>query len=179
MVIAPIAGAVFDKIRARPLIVPGLLMQAAGFSWIVYLAARSSGYASYVAPFIIAGVGISMAIPCVSAAGLNAVSPESLGKAAGVMNTMQQFGAVFGIAIVTTVFNAKGSLASAATITSGYRPALAVSAGLSVLGAATALAIRRTARAGIAGPGQTRTMEASRQDQRRASLTADTNVAGR
>ena len=31
MVIAPIAGAVFDKIGARPLIVPGLLMQAAGF----------------------------------------------------------------------------------------------------------------------------------------------------
>ncbi len=63
MVIAPIAGAVFDKIGARPLIVPGLLMQAVGFAWIVYLAARSSGYVSYVAPFVIAGVGISMAIP--------------------------------------------------------------------------------------------------------------------
>ena len=51
MVIAPIAGAVYDKIGARPLIVPGLLMQAAGFGWIVYLAAHSSAYASYVAPF--------------------------------------------------------------------------------------------------------------------------------
>ena len=157
MVIAPIAGAVFDKIGARPLIVPGLLMQAAGFAWIVYLAARSSGYASYVAPFIIAGVGISMAIPCVSAAGLNAVSPQSLGKAAGVMNTMQQFGAVFGIAIATAVFNANGSLATAAAVTGGYRPALGVSAGLSVLGAAAALGIRRAARAGAAGPGRPRT----------------------
>jgi hypothetical protein len=172
MVIAPIAGAVFDKIGARPLIVPGLLMQAAGFGWIVYLAARSSGYASYVAPFVIAGVGISMAIPCVSVAGLNAVGPESLGKAAGVMNTMQQFGAVFGIAIATTVFNSHGSLAATATVTSGYRPALAVSAGLSVLGAAAALGIRRAARAGAAGPGHPRTMDASRRDQRRgASLT--------
>ena len=168
MVIAPIAGAVFDKIGARPLIVPGLLMQAAGFGWIVYLAARSSGYASYVAPFVIAGVGISMAIPCVSAAGLNAVSPEALGKAAGVMNTMQQFGAVFGIAIATAVFNANGSLAAAATITSGYRPALAVSAGLSVLGAVAALGIRRAARAGTAGPG---TVSAAEQ-----ALRADTNV---
>ena len=151
MVIAPIAGAVFDKIGARPLIVPGLLMQAAGFAWIVYLAGRSAGYASYVAPFIVAGVGISMAIPCVSAAGLNAVRPQLLGKAAGVMNTMQQFGAVFGIAVATTVFNANGSLASAAAITSGYRPALGVSAGLSVLGAAAALGIRRTLRARTAG----------------------------
>jgi len=146
MVVAPIAGALFDKIGARPLIVPGLLMQAAGFGWIVYVAARSSGYASYVAPFLIAGVGISMALPSVSAAGLNAVSPQALGKAAGVMNTMQQFGAVFGIAVATTVFNAHGSLASAAAVTSGYRPALAVAAGLSVLGAAAALGLRRAPR---------------------------------
>jgi EmrB/QacA subfamily drug resistance transporter len=151
MVIAPIAGAVYDKIGARPLIVPGLLMQAAGFVWIVYQAGHSSGYAGYVIPLVIAGVGISMAIPCVSAAGLNSVAPQALGKAAGVMNTMQQFGAVFGIAIATTVFNANGSLAGAATITGGYRPALGVSAGLSVLGAATALGIRAV-RAGRATP---------------------------
>jgi EmrB/QacA subfamily drug resistance transporter len=150
MVVAPIAGALFDKIGARPLIVPGLLMQAAGFGWIVYLAARSAGYASYIAPFVIAGVGISMALPSVSAAGLNAVSPQSLGKAAGVMNTMQQFGAVFGIAVATTVFNAHGSLASPAAITGGYRPALAVAAGLSVLGAAVALGLRRPPRAAAA-----------------------------
>ncbi|MGH3202218.1 MAG: MFS transporter [Streptosporangiaceae bacterium] len=109
-------------------LVPGLVMQAVGFAWIVYLAARSAGYVAYVAPLLFAGVGISMALPCVSAAGLNAVSPSSLGRAAGVLNTMQQFGAVFGIAVATTVFNAHGSLASAAAVTSGYRPALAVAA---------------------------------------------------
>jgi MFS family permease len=99
-----------------------------------------------VAPFLIAGVGISMALPSVSAAGLNAVSPGSLGKAAGVMNTMQQFGAVFGIAVAATVFNAHGSLASQAAIISGYRPALGLAAGLSVLGAAAALGLRRPLR---------------------------------
>jgi EmrB/QacA subfamily drug resistance transporter len=154
MVVAPIAGALFDRVGARPLIVPGLLMQAAGFGWIVYLAARSSGYADYVAPFVIAGVGISMALPCVSAAGLNAVSPQSLGKAAGVMNTMQQFGAVFGIAVATTVFNAHGSLASAAAITSGYRPALGVAASLSVIGALAALGLRRAPGPAAAAPRQ-------------------------
>jgi EmrB/QacA subfamily drug resistance transporter len=151
MVIAPVAGVMFDKIGARPLIVPGLLMQAAGFAWIVSLAAHSAGYGNYVAPFILAGVGVSMVFPCVSAAGLNAVSPASLGKAAGVLNTAQQFGAVFGIAVATTVFNANGSLATAAAILSGYRPALAVCAGLSALGAVTALGLRRVAQAGQAG----------------------------
>jgi len=146
MIVAPIAGAMFDKVGARPLVVPGLLMQAGGFAWIVYLAAHSAGYAGYVAPFIIAGVGISMALPALPASALNAVAPEALGKAAGVMNTMQQFGAVFGIAIVTAIFNAHGSLATAAGVTSGYRPALATAAGMSFLGAIVALAIRRTAR---------------------------------
>src|SRR5499427_8568739 len=64
LLIAPVAGAVFDKIDARTLVVPGLLMQGAGFAWIVASTSHSSGYGGYIAPFIIAGAGISMALPC-------------------------------------------------------------------------------------------------------------------
>jgi hypothetical protein len=95
-----------------------------------------------------------MALPCVTTVGLNAVSPAMLGKASGTLNTLQQFGAVFGIAIVTAVFNTHGSLTSPAAVTSGYRPALAVAAGLSLLGAATAIGIRRAAQTHAAGPSQ-------------------------
>jgi EmrB/QacA subfamily drug resistance transporter len=151
LLIAPAAGALSDKIGARTLVVPGLLMQGAGFAWIVASASHHSGYGGYVAPFIIAGVGISMALPCVTTAGLNAVPPVLLGKAAGTLNTLQQFGAVFGIAIVTAVFNTHGSLAGPAAVTSGYRPALAVAAGLSVLGAVVAVGIRRAARTHAVG----------------------------
>jgi EmrB/QacA subfamily drug resistance transporter len=150
LVIAPIAGALSDRVGARTLIVPGLVMQAFGFGWMVHLATTSANYTSFVVPFVIAGVGISMALPSVTAGGLNAVPPDLLGKAAGTLNTMQQFGAVFGVAVVTAVFNAHGSLASTAAVTSGYRAALAVSAGASVLGALVALGIRR-ARADGAG----------------------------
>ena len=150
LVIAPIAGALSDRLGARTLIVPGLVMQAFGFGWIIHLAATSAHYTSFVVPFVIAGVGISMALPSVTAGGLNAVPPELLGKAAGTLNTMQQFGAVFGVAVVTAVFNAHGSLATSGTVTSGYRAALAVSAGASVLGALAAVGIRR-ARAGDTG----------------------------
>jgi hypothetical protein len=66
-----------------------------------------------------------------------------LGKAAGTLNTMQQFGVVFGVAVVTAVFNSHGSLANPASVTSGYRAALLVSAGASVLGALVAVGIRR------------------------------------
>jgi len=143
LVVAPLAGALSDRLGARALVVPGLVMQAAGFTWIVSLAGASRGYAGYVLPFILAGVGVSMALPSVTAAGMNAVPPGLIGKAAGTMNTLQQFGAVVGIAVVTAVFNATGSLAGAASVTHGYRPALAAAAGLSLLGATAGLGIRR------------------------------------
>jgi EmrB/QacA subfamily drug resistance transporter len=152
LLVAPLAGALSDRVGARTLAVPGLLMQATGLGWIVSLAGSSAGYGSYVLPFIIAGVGISMALPSVPAAGINAVPPEMLGKAAGVLNTLQQFGAVVGIATVTAVFNAKGSLADPTAVTDGYRPALAVAAGLSVSGAVAALGIRRRSRAAAVEP---------------------------
>jgi hypothetical protein len=92
-----------------------------------------------------------MTLPSVTASGLNAVPPAMLGKAAGTLNTMQQFGAVFGIAVVTAVFNAQGSLASGAAVTSGFRPALAAAAGLSALGAVTASRLARRPRVTV-GP---------------------------
>ncbi len=145
LLIAPLAGALSDRIGARALMVPGLLLQGAGFAWIVALAGSGAGYPAYLAPFIIAGVGVSMAIPTTPAAALNAVDPGALGKASAIFNTLRQFGAVFGVAIVTAVFNARGSLAGPTAVTSGYRPALAVAAGFSVIGAIAALAVGRTA----------------------------------
>jgi EmrB/QacA subfamily drug resistance transporter len=146
LLIAPLAGALSDRVGARALMVPGLLMQAAGFAWIVVLAGSGSSYIAYLAPFVIAGVGVSMAIPTTTAAALNAVEPATLGKASAIVNTLRQFGAVFGIAIATAIFNSRGSLAGPAAVTSGYRPALAAAAGFSVLGALAALAVRRASR---------------------------------
>lgn len=142
LIVAPVAGALSDKLGSRALVVPGLVMQAAGFVWIVSLAGNSRGYADYVPAFILAGVGISMALPSVTAAGLNAVPPRLLGKAAGTLNTLQQFGVVVGIAVVTAVFNSTGSLASPAMVTNGYRPAMTLAAGLSLFGAMAALGMR-------------------------------------
>jgi MFS family permease len=143
LLVSPIAGALSDRLGPRTLIVPGLGMQAIGFGWMIRLASASAHPSSFIIPFIIAGVGISMSLPSVTAGGLNAVPQDLLGKAAGTLNTGQQFGVVFGVAMVTAVFNAHGNLTSSAAVTSGYRAALAVSAGASVLGALTAVGIRR------------------------------------
>ena len=77
-----------------------------------------------------------------------------MGKASGIASMMQRFGAVFAIAIVTSVFAASGHLGSPASVTAGFRPALAVTAALSLLGALTALAItaRRDTATGAGRP---------------------------
>ncbi len=147
MVVAPLAGALADRIGTRPLLVCGLLLQAGGLAWVASLASAAAGgapgYGRFVPPLIIAGAGISMAIPTAPTAALGAVGPQDVGRASGVNNTMQRFGAAFGIAIVTAVFAASGHLGSVAAFTAGYRPAMAVAAGISLLGAAAAVAIGR------------------------------------
>jgi hypothetical protein len=79
------------------------------------------------------------------AAALSAVPQESLGTAAGVVNTGQRVGSVLGVALATAVFEASGSFASPAATVTGYRAALSVAAVLSALGAAVALGTRHTA----------------------------------
>jgi EmrB/QacA subfamily drug resistance transporter len=141
MLVAPAAGALSDRVGQRPIMAAGLLMQAVGLAWFALLATRVVGYSMLVVPLIIAGVGISMAIPTTPAAALSAVAPSDLGKASGANSTLQRFGGVFGIAIATAVFAAQGHLGTAGAFDSGFRPALAATAGLSLLGAAAALAV--------------------------------------
>jgi predicted MFS family arabinose efflux permease len=61
--VAPIAGALADRIGERPLMVGGLTLQAAGMAWLALIVEPGISYSQMVAPFIVAGVGVSMAIP--------------------------------------------------------------------------------------------------------------------
>jgi EmrB/QacA subfamily drug resistance transporter len=143
MIVAPLAGAFADRIGTRPLLVTGLALQAGGLAWFAAIASAAGGYGQFVAPLLIAGVGISMSIPTSASAALGAVPPAEVGTASGVNNTLGRFGGALGVAIVTAVFTAHGSLASAAGVVAGYRPALVVSAVLSLAGSAAAVAIGR------------------------------------
>jgi EmrB/QacA subfamily drug resistance transporter len=143
LVVAPLAGMLSDRIGPRPVMATGLLLQAVGLSWFALLASTHVRYWHLVVPLIVAGVGVSMALPTTPAAVLGAVAPADLGKASGVSNTVQRFGGAFGIALAATVFSANGRLGDPAGFVAGFRPALGVAAGLSVLGAASALAVGR------------------------------------
>jgi EmrB/QacA subfamily drug resistance transporter len=146
MFISPVAGALSDRIGRRPLIATGLLLQTLGFCWVALSASPTAGYLELAIPLLVAGVGISMALPTVPTAVLSAVAPEEMGKASGVNTMLQRFGTVFAVAIAAAVFTAYGHLGSPASVTAGFKPALGVCAALSLLGTLAALGIapRRT-----------------------------------
>ena len=141
--IAPLAGALSDKLGARPLMTLGLAMQAAGLAWVALLAGHTASYAEIVVPLVIAGVGISMAIPTMPLAVMGAVAPPDMGTASGVFNMLQRFGGVVAVAVASAVFVSNGHLGTAVSFDNGFRPALLVPAGLSVLGSVSAILARR------------------------------------
>jgi hypothetical protein len=89
-----------------------------------------------------------MTLPTTVTAVMGAVPPADMGRASGVNNTLQRFGGVFGVAAATAVFSANGKLGTQASLIAGYRPAIVGSAGLSLAGAAAAVAVgpRRASR---------------------------------
>jgi EmrB/QacA subfamily drug resistance transporter len=145
MTVAPIAGTLADRFGERPFMVGGLLVQAVGMGWIALIAEPGLAYSELVVPLVVAGVGVSMAIPAAQNSVVGSMSLEALGKAAGTNSMMRELGGVFGIAVAVAVFAGAGSYASAAAFSDGFAPAIAVGASLSLLGAiaGTALPGRR------------------------------------
>ena len=146
MVISPFAGAISDRIGRRPIIVTGLALQALGFAWVAARGSLGTSWVELVVALLVAGAGISMALPTVPTAVLNAVPATHLGKASGINYMAQRLGTVFAIAIGTAVFSANGHLGNPADVTAGFRPALWSTVAFAALAATTALAIPARAR---------------------------------
>jgi EmrB/QacA subfamily drug resistance transporter len=153
--IAPRAGRLADRIGERPLVVSGLLLQAAALAWLANVAAPRLAYPALLVPMIIFGAGFALSVPAVTKAVVGSVPPGDIGKASGVFSTMRQLGGAFGVAILAAVFAAAGSYASPAAFSDGFAPAMVAGAGLALAGALAALALpsrRHAAQAAAAEP---------------------------
>jgi EmrB/QacA subfamily drug resistance transporter len=146
LLVAPLGGALSDRVGRRPVLAIGLLLQGGALAWLASLASTDTPYGVMVPPLVLAGIGISLALPVAPTAVMSSVAPHDMGKASGVNSTMQRLGSAFAVAVASAVFSANGHLGSAAAFTGGFRPALLVVAGLSVLAAIASL--------GLGGRGQ-------------------------
>jgi EmrB/QacA subfamily drug resistance transporter len=140
-VVAPLAGALVNRIGERVLVTVGLFLQASGIAWIGLVAAPGLPYVEIIVPLLIAGCGASFSIPAMQNVVINAVKEGEIGKASGAYSMFRQLGGAFGVAILAAVFAATGSLGSPQAFSSGFASALSVAAALSLLGALAGLVL--------------------------------------
>jgi EmrB/QacA subfamily drug resistance transporter len=138
-VTAPVAGAAVNRLGERPLVVAGLLMQATGLGWIAMIVGSGAAYSTIIAPLVVAGVGVSMAMPAIQNAVLSSVAVVEMGKASGVFNMARFLGGVFGVALLVAVFGPGNATASPATFSASFAAAMEVAAALALLGAIAGL----------------------------------------
>src|SRR3954451_20356809 len=146
MLVAPIAGALTDRIGGHRLMGAGLSLQAIGLAWIAAVSAPTTPYGEFVGPFLISGVGMALFFAPVAHVVLSSVRPEQEGQASGANNAIRELGGVFGVAVLAAVFTVDGGYASGQQFVDGMNPAVMIGAALVAVGAVAAFAIKRSPR---------------------------------
>jgi EmrB/QacA subfamily drug resistance transporter len=152
--VAPIAGALSDRIGGRPIMATGLALQAAGLGWLAAVSTPDVAYATLVPAFVVSGMGMALFFAPVANVVLSSVLPREQGQASGATNAIRELGGVFGVAVLASVFSSYGGYESGTTFVDGLGPAVWAGAAVVALGALAALLIPRARGSVEAGAGE-------------------------
>ncbi len=141
IIVAPIAGALSDRIHPRLLLVAGMGLMGAGLAWMAALVTPTVEYLALVPAFMLAGTGMALYFAPTANLVLSAVRRDEEGRASGANNTIREVGGVFGVAILASVFSAFGGYVSPQAFVDGLVPAVWVGAVAVSAGAFVALLI--------------------------------------
>jgi EmrB/QacA subfamily drug resistance transporter len=143
MIVAPIAGALSDRIPAHRIIGTGLALQAVGLAWIAAVSTPTTPYSDLVAPFALSGIGMGLFFAPIANLILSSVRGEEEGQASGANNAVRELGGVFGVAILASVFSHYGGYTSGTSFVNGMTPAVYVGAAVVALGSLAVFAVKR------------------------------------
>jgi EmrB/QacA subfamily drug resistance transporter len=121
----------------RAVLLTGLALVVAGLVALTQVPV-SGGYGSHLLPaLVVFGLGGGLTLPMLATLGMSASTPADAGVISGLFNTTQQIGAAVGVALLSTLAASHSGqsrhqgVALPAALTSGYRLAFGVGAGLS------------------------------------------------
>jgi MFS family permease len=143
IVVAPIAGALSDRVGGQRLMGVGLALQAAGLAWLAAVIETGTAYGSVVLPFVLSGAGMALFFAPVANVVLGSVRPEEEGQASGANNAIRELGGVFGVAVLASVFAHAGGYRTGETFAHGLTSSLYVGAAVVAVGALAAFGITR------------------------------------
>lgn len=106
--VAPLAGALSDRVGTRRLAAGGLALNALGLLLLAGLVtrggARPAGVVEMVAGLFVIGLGQGAFQPPNSSLAMGAAPPDRLGLAGALVATMRNFGMVIGIALAASTY---------------------------------------------------------------------------
>jgi EmrB/QacA subfamily drug resistance transporter len=143
VIVAPLAGALSDRIGGRPIMAFGLVLDAVAFGWMATVAGTDTAYSQLAPALVLAGIGTAAFFAPVANVVMGAVRPEESGQASGATNAIREIGGVLGVAVLAAVFAGQGDYATPSDFVAGFTPALIIGAITVALGAAAALLIPR------------------------------------
>jgi EmrB/QacA subfamily drug resistance transporter len=166
LIVAPIAGALSDRVGGRPVVATGIALQAIGLAWIALVLSADFSYGSYLPAFIISGVGMSMYFAPAANVVMSSVRDDEQGIASGANNAFRELGGALGVAVLAAIFAGRGGYDTGQTFVDGLKPALWAGTALVAVGAGAALLIagRRS--------GGTTVVAASEDDKEKALVGA-------
>jgi MFS family permease len=150
--IAPVAGALSDRIGGQRIMGVGLALQAIGIGWIATVSTPTVPYSELVIPFFISGIGMALFFAPVANVVLSAVRREEEGQASGATNAIRELGGVFGVAVLASIFAQYGGYLSGQDFVDGLRPAVWIGAIVVGLGAVASFAIPSRAKDEVRQP---------------------------
>src|SRR3989442_976000 len=107
MFVAPFSGRLADRFGGKYFLMAGLVLFATGTGLLFVLASLDSTWQTFVAPLMVAGLGMGCVFAPMTAVAMKDVAMRDTGAASGGFNTMRQLGAVVGSAVIGAVLQAQ------------------------------------------------------------------------
>ncbi|WP_280397522.1 MFS transporter [Nocardia carnea] len=148
MVVAPLAGLVIDRIGARILLVTGQVLLAAALAWIAAVTTVELAYGSFVAPLLLAGIGMGLTFAPLATVVMAAVPEADRSVASGTNNTVREVGVAMGIAVLASVFASYGAYTDPQSYVDGLVPAVWAGSAIVAAGALAAALLPGRVRTG-------------------------------
>ena len=105
------ASTMVQRVNGKWLLIPGLLLFAAGIAYIGWVAQADSGRWVFLPGLIISGLGMGCVWTPVFSIATRSLDPKLAGVASGVINTLQELGTVIASAVVGAVLQNRLSTA--------------------------------------------------------------------
>jgi EmrB/QacA subfamily drug resistance transporter len=129
------------RIGPKPILIVGMLLQAAGLALFTQIAVDGHYLSDILAGSLLVALGIGFSFVTGSIAAVQGVEPHEAGLASGLVNTSRMFGGALGLAVLATVATSHtdGLLRTHHGIndalTSGFHVAFAAGSGVALCGA--------------------------------------------